>query len=90
MACMVKTRSPAGIRWLTPPNRDGVRALGSHESAEVFSTTLEAYAAISELPRDVRAASAAFLVESLRDSSTIASDRLKPPRRVDCSMSPIV
>ncbi len=92
MACMVKTRGPglAGTCWLTPPDRDGVRAVGSHETADVFSTSLQAYAAIAELPPEVRAASAAFLVESIRDSSTTAGERLQPPRRVDYSMSPIV
>jgi hypothetical protein len=92
MACVVKTRGPglAGTWWLTRPDRDGVRALGSRQAADVFSTTLEAYATIAELPREVRAASAAFLVESIRDSSTTAGDRLQPPRRVDFSMSPLV
>lgn len=92
MACVVKTRGPgpAGTWWLTRPDRDRIRALGSCEAADVFSTTLEAYAAIAELPREVRAASAGFLVELIRDASTTAGDRLQPPRRVDFSMSPIV
>jgi hypothetical protein len=92
MACVVKARGPgpAGTCWLTQPDRDRVRALGSRDAADVFATTLEAYAAIADLPREVRAASAAFLVESIRDSSTTAGDRMRPLRGVDFSMSPIV
>lgn len=90
MACVVKTRGPAGTCWLTPPDRDGVRALGSRETADVFSTTLQAYAAIAELPQEVRVASTAFLVELIRNSSTCLGERLQPPGRIDFSMSPIV
>jgi hypothetical protein len=70
-------------RKVTPPARDGVRALGSRETADAFATTLEAYAAIAELPSEVRPASAAFLVESIRDSPKTTGDRLQR-RAVSC------
>jgi hypothetical protein len=68
MAFVVKKTGPTGINWLGTRRPGGLRTFGSREKAEIFLTFEEAYAALREIPRALRAQQVTFTIESVRFS----------------------
>jgi hypothetical protein len=65
MNYIIKVISPDGVvNWICQTKFDGLRVFGKRESAETFTTTLAALAAINSLPRVLEAAGMSFAIET--------------------------